>query len=94
MARGYIPPLALAYHGIADVSLSRDPDRLFVRPQDLRRQIERLRKWNYRLVSFGDLAEEVARAGAVFCQEGPVHVGAGRGAAGGAAGEQEPQQRP
>jgi peptidoglycan/xylan/chitin deacetylase (PgdA/CDA1 family) len=62
MARG-LPPLALAYHGVADVSLRRDPDRLFVRPEDLRRQIARLREWGYRLVSFGELAREADRAG-------------------------------
>ena len=62
MARG-LPPLALAYHGVADVSLRRDPDRLFVRPEDLRRQIARLREWGYRLVSFGRLAGEADREG-------------------------------
>jgi peptidoglycan/xylan/chitin deacetylase (PgdA/CDA1 family) len=62
MARG-LPPLALAYHGVADVSLRRDPDRLFVRPEDLRRQIDRLREWGYRLVTFGRLAAEQDRAG-------------------------------
>ncbi|TMK79657.1 MAG: polysaccharide deacetylase family protein [Actinobacteria bacterium] len=62
MARD-LPPLALAYHGVADVSLSRDPDRLFVRPEDLRRQVAKLREWGYRLVSFGDLAAEANRAG-------------------------------
>ena len=62
MARG-LPPLALAYHGVADVSLRRDPDRLFVRPEDLRRQIARLREWGYRLVSFGAIAGETDRDG-------------------------------
>jgi peptidoglycan/xylan/chitin deacetylase (PgdA/CDA1 family) len=56
MARRLPPPLALAYHGIADVSLRRDPHGLFVRPQDLRRQIAKLREWGYRLVTFGELA--------------------------------------
>jgi peptidoglycan/xylan/chitin deacetylase (PgdA/CDA1 family) len=59
MPRGLPPPLALAYHGVDDVPLSRDPDHLFVRPQDLRRQIEKLRDWGYELVTFGDLAAEV-----------------------------------
>lgn len=63
MAKGLPPPLALVYHGVADVPLSRDPDRLFVRADDLRRQIARLREWGYRLVSFGDLALEVERSG-------------------------------
>lgn len=35
-----------------------------MRPQDLRRQIAKLRGWGYRLVSFGELADEVARSGA------------------------------
>lgn len=59
MPRGLPPPLALAYHGVDDVSLRRDPDHLFVRPQDLRRQIEKLREWGYELVTFGDLAADV-----------------------------------
>jgi len=63
MAKGLPPPLALVYHGVAGVPLSRDPDRLFVRADDLRRQIARLREWGYRLVSFGDLALEVERSG-------------------------------
>lgn len=63
MARGPLPPLALAYHGVAEVPLGRDPDALFVAPEDLRRQIARLREWGYRLVSFGDLAGEVAGRG-------------------------------
>ena len=63
MARGPLPPLALAYHGVAEVPLDRDPDALFVAPADLRRQIARLRRWGYRLVSFGDLARAVAGGG-------------------------------
>jgi peptidoglycan/xylan/chitin deacetylase (PgdA/CDA1 family) len=63
MAKGSPPPLALVYHGVADVPLSRDRDRLFVRAEDLRRQVARLRNWSYRLVSFGDLALEVERSG-------------------------------
>src|SRR3954452_1251757 len=59
MPRGLPPPLALAYHGVDDVPLRRDPDHLFVRPKDLRRQIEKLRAWGYELVTFGDLAEDV-----------------------------------
>jgi peptidoglycan/xylan/chitin deacetylase (PgdA/CDA1 family) len=55
------PPLALAYHGVADVPPARDPDALFVAPGDLRRQIERLRAWGYRLVTFGELAEHSRR---------------------------------
>jgi peptidoglycan/xylan/chitin deacetylase (PgdA/CDA1 family) len=59
MPRGLPPPLALAYHGVDDVPLRRDPDHLFVRPQDLRRQIDKLRAWGYELVTFGDLAADV-----------------------------------
>lgn len=59
MPRGLPPPLALAYHGVDDVPLRRDPDHLFVRPQDLRRQIEKLREWGYELVTFGDLAGDI-----------------------------------
>ena len=56
MASSSLRPLALAYHGVADVPLSEDRHGLFVRPQDLRRQIAKLRSWGYRLVSFGELA--------------------------------------
>src|SRR5262245_61038035 len=63
MARGPLPPLALVYHGVAEVSLGRDPDALFVAPRELRRHIEKLEKWGYRLLSFGELASGVARNG-------------------------------
>lgn len=55
-----LPPLALAYHGLADVPLARDESRLFSRPSDLRRQVRALRRWGYTLVSFGDLARLAA----------------------------------
>jgi peptidoglycan/xylan/chitin deacetylase (PgdA/CDA1 family) len=64
MASGPPPPLALAYHGVADVPLRQDPHGLFVRPEDLRRQIAKLRQWGYRLVSFGELAERAGRSDA------------------------------
>jgi peptidoglycan/xylan/chitin deacetylase (PgdA/CDA1 family) len=51
-----LPPLTLAYHGVADVPLSEDPHYLFVSARDLRRHIARLRAWGYQLVTFGDLA--------------------------------------
>jgi peptidoglycan/xylan/chitin deacetylase (PgdA/CDA1 family) len=54
------PPLALVYHGIADLPLRQDPHGLFVRPRDLERQIRKLRSWGYRLVTFGALARAVA----------------------------------
>ena len=57
------PPLVLAYHAIGDVPLTRDWYRLFVRPKDLRRHIERLREWRYRTTTFGELAEAVANGG-------------------------------
>jgi peptidoglycan/xylan/chitin deacetylase (PgdA/CDA1 family) len=60
MARGPLPPLALAYHGVDDVPLRRDPHGLFVRAEDFRRQIAKLRSWGYRLVDFGELARLAA----------------------------------
>jgi peptidoglycan/xylan/chitin deacetylase (PgdA/CDA1 family) len=50
------PPLALAYHGVARVPVRKDRGFLFVRPEDLKRQIGTLRRWGYRLVTFGELA--------------------------------------
>ena len=50
------PPLALCYHGVADIPLLRDRSRLFVRPKDLERQIRTLLRWNYRIVPFSELA--------------------------------------
>lgn len=67
MARGPLPPLALAYHGVAQVPLGQDPDALFVAPGDLRRQIARLRKWGYRMLTFGGLADEVSGGGGSGC---------------------------
>jgi peptidoglycan/xylan/chitin deacetylase (PgdA/CDA1 family) len=51
-----LPPLALTYHGIADVPLRNDPSRLAVRPADFERDVRLLRRWGYRLVTFGQLA--------------------------------------
>jgi len=48
--------LALAFHGVAEVPLRRDPQGLFVGPAELRRHVRRLREWGYRLVTFGELA--------------------------------------
>ena len=64
MAKGSLPPLALGYHGVADVPLRRDRHGLFVRSQDLRRQIEKLRSWGYRLVGFGEFARLAAASAA------------------------------
>jgi peptidoglycan/xylan/chitin deacetylase (PgdA/CDA1 family) len=61
VSRAAPPPLALTYHGVADVPLRRDPHHLFVRPRDLERQIARLRAWGYELVTFGELALRVAQ---------------------------------
>ena len=60
MERPSLPPLALTYHGLADVPLDRDPHNLFVRPRDLERQIDKLRDWGYELVTFGTLAGRAA----------------------------------
>ncbi len=67
MGRAGPPPLALTYHGVADVPLRRDPNHLFVRPRDLERQIARLRKWGYELVTFGELARRVAQGRSRGC---------------------------
>jgi peptidoglycan/xylan/chitin deacetylase (PgdA/CDA1 family) len=55
-----LPPLVLAYHGVAGVPFSKDRLRLFVAPAQLRRDIARLRSWGYEIVTFGDLARLVA----------------------------------
>src|SRR5688572_15802554 len=57
-------PLVLAYHGVDDVPLRRDPHGLFVRPGDLRQHIAKLHGWGYRLATFGELAEHVERGDA------------------------------
>ena len=54
-------PLALLYHGIARVPPAADPHGLFVRPVDLRRQLQRL-DVGLRVRQFGDWAQRV-RAG-------------------------------
>jgi peptidoglycan/xylan/chitin deacetylase (PgdA/CDA1 family) len=59
-----LPPLALAFHGVADVPLRQDPQGLFVAPDELRRHVRRLRDWGYRLVTFGRLADLAAEGGA------------------------------
>lgn len=55
-----LPPLALAYHGLAAVPLRHDPHRLFTNPAALGRQVRRLRSFGYRLVTAGELARRVA----------------------------------
>jgi peptidoglycan/xylan/chitin deacetylase (PgdA/CDA1 family) len=59
LPRRPLPPLALAYHGIDEVPLRRDPYGLFIRPRDLQGQIRKLKSWGYRLVPFGELAVRV-----------------------------------
>lgn len=59
---GPTPPLVLAYHGVADVPLWQDHYRLFVRPRDLARQIEKLESWGYELATMSELARRL-RAG-------------------------------
>jgi peptidoglycan/xylan/chitin deacetylase (PgdA/CDA1 family) len=56
----YRPPVILAYHGIADVHPRHDPVRLFVPPQKLRRQVQRLLGRGYELVSMAEFARRLA----------------------------------
>jgi peptidoglycan/xylan/chitin deacetylase (PgdA/CDA1 family) len=56
----YRPPLVLGYHGIADVDPRHDPVRLFVSPDRLRGQIERLRSRGYRFVTASDFAARLS----------------------------------
>lgn len=51
-----MPPLVLAYHGIADVKLRDDPHSLFVGPARLRSHVALVRRWGYRFTTFSDLA--------------------------------------
>lgn len=67
MSRTAPPPLALTYHGVADVPLRRDPHHLFVRPRDLERQIAKLRTWGYEIVKFGELALRVGQGRSQGC---------------------------
>lgn len=48
--------LALAYHGVATVPFDEDRHRLFVSPARLDRHLSLLRRWDYRLVTFAELA--------------------------------------
>lgn len=62
--RSDLPPLCLAYHGVADVPLRRDVHGIFTRPRDLRRHIARLRSWGYGLLPFGEWALLATTGGA------------------------------
>lgn len=57
------PPLALNYHGVARVPLRQDRGNLFVRPDDLRKHIRKLRAWGYRFLTFGEFASSVLEDG-------------------------------
>jgi len=61
------PPLILNYHGVADVHPDRPRSGSFVRPVDLRRQIEKLRAWGHELVTFGELGERLESGEAANC---------------------------
>jgi peptidoglycan/xylan/chitin deacetylase (PgdA/CDA1 family) len=52
-----LPPLSLAYHGVSIVRANSPGAGLFVRPRDLSRQIQALRRWGYRLVTFSEQAK-------------------------------------
>jgi peptidoglycan/xylan/chitin deacetylase (PgdA/CDA1 family) len=54
------PPVILGYHGIADVDPRHDPVRLFVRPSDFRRQVERLLRRDYELLTMAEFARRLA----------------------------------
>ena len=57
------PPVVLGYHGIAEVDPRHDPVRLFVRPDDLRRQVTRLQRRGYRFLTMAAFAEGLATGG-------------------------------
>lgn len=61
------PPLILAYHGVSAVPAHLDREGLFISPRDLTGQIERLRRWGYAFLSFGDMARRVAAGRAAGC---------------------------
>jgi peptidoglycan/xylan/chitin deacetylase (PgdA/CDA1 family) len=67
MARGFLPPFVLAYHGVAKVRVRDDPSLLFVSPQDLGRHIRRLRSWGYELLPFSAFAARLQTDGAAGC---------------------------
>jgi len=45
---------------VADVPVRRDRHGLFVRPQDFRRQVDRLRAWGYELLAFGPFVDRLS----------------------------------
>lgn len=56
-------PLALVYHGVADVRLARDPYALFVSDRRLRAHIHTLKRWGYGFSTLAGLAAQVQRDG-------------------------------
>jgi len=64
---GAPPQLVLAYHGVGDVPLARDPHGLFVRPDEIRRHLAALRGWGYAFTTFGDLAARLRGGRAAAC---------------------------
>jgi peptidoglycan/xylan/chitin deacetylase (PgdA/CDA1 family) len=64
VSRSDPPPLALAYHGVAAARARTLGADLFVRPQDLERQVRALRRWGYRLLKFSEQAELAGRGAA------------------------------
>ena len=67
MARGPLPPLVLAYHGVAKVRVRDDPGLLFVAPDDLVRHVRRLRDWGYELLPFSGFAARLRDDAAGGC---------------------------
>jgi peptidoglycan/xylan/chitin deacetylase (PgdA/CDA1 family) len=67
MARRPLPPLVLAYHGVAAVKVRDDPSLLFVPPRDVVRHIRRLRRWGYELLGFGAMADRIRNGNAAGC---------------------------
>lgn len=51
-----LPPLALAYHGVAEEPAGPDPHGLIVTAGDLTRHVQTLLDWGYELTTFGNLA--------------------------------------
>ena len=60
-------PLVLAYHGVGDVPLRREPNGLFVRADEVLKHVRQLRAWGYTLMTFGALADRVAAGDADGC---------------------------
>lgn len=54
------PPISLAYHAVRRVPRDQDPYNLAMHPDRVRRHVAALRRWGYRLVTFGDLAAAAA----------------------------------